>query len=280
MDDEWIEYGSLRTTDRALPHPFEMRFVRHEELDALYRLHQAVVASLDHPHLFRPDSRAFMSRHIEARGRTVGVFVDRDLVAYAVISLPNDDPDNLGRDLPLPPEEFAHVADYDGSAVHPAWRGSGLQRRMTEIRHRYALAKDRYHILGTVSPYNAYSLANFLAIGCRVKNVKEKYDGMLRLIIHRDLREDQPATFDPGSLCDVPLDDVGQITRMLREGFQGYRVVSDNERPRLRMGLPIGRSLPVSTPEAAVPLNAGWPFRKEMAPLPYPQGRARGGTAG
>lgn len=278
MDDEWIKYGSLRAKDQSLPRPFEMRFVRHEELDALHRLHQAVVAGLHHPHLFRPDSRAFMSQHIEARGRTVGIFVDRDLIAYAVISFPNDDPDNLGRDLPLPPEEFAHVADYDGSAVRPDFRGNRLQQRMTEMRHRYALANDRYHILGTVSPQNAYSLANFLAIGCRVKGVKEKYGGMLRLIIHRDLREDQPIAFDPDSLCDVALDDIARITIRLRHGFEGFQVIRGQGRPHLRMGHLIGRERPAST--MGFPLNAGWPFRQEACPLPCPEGRANGRSTG
>jgi Uncharacterized conserved protein len=269
MYEDWIEQGFLQVNGTSVPRPFEMRFVRYEELEALFRLHQAVVAVLDHPHLFRPDSRAFMARHLEARGRTVGTFVDGDLIAYAAISFPNDDPDNLGRDLPLPQTEFKHVADYDGSAVHPNYRGNGLQQKMTNMRHRYALAHDRYHILGTVSPLNARSLANFLAIGCRVKNIKEKYGGMLRLIIHRDLRDERPLVFDPTSVRDVPCAAAARITSLLREGFQGFRVVIDEQGAKLRMGHP-DRCLPA--PNAILPEAVGLALGHCASAIAHPEG--------
>lgn len=269
MYDDYIERGFLQGNGLSLPRPFQMRFIRHEELDALFRLHQVVVAGLHHPHLFRPDTRAFMAKHLEARGRTVGTFVDDELVAYAAISFPNDDPDNLGRDLPLPPDEFGHVANYDGSAVHPDFRGNGFQQRMTDMRHRYALAHDRYHILGTVSPLNARSLGNFLAIGCRVKNIKEKYGGMLRLIIHRDLRDERPSTFDPASVRDVPCAAIAWISGLLHEGFEGFQVVVDDRGASLRMGLPVCRP---PAPIALSPVTAGRASGQSASPNSCPGG--------
>lgn len=252
MFDDWVEHGMLRVDGSSSLLPFEMRFVRRNELDALFQMHHVILKYLAHPHQFRPDSREFMAKHIDVRGRTVGVFVDNELVAYAAISFPDGDSDNLGRDLPLPPEEFAHIADYDGSAVHPRFRGNGLQKKMTVMRHRYALAHDRYHILGTVSPLNAFSLSNFLNIGCLVKNIKTKYGGMTRLIIHMDLRDKQPTAFVDDSLCDVELIDVEQITALLRNKFQGFRVVINNDHPRLYMGIPLsgaaGAASPISSP--------------------------------
>ena len=194
--EEWIEHGMARVLGCEDPQPFVMRFVQEDDLDRLYELHLAVVSGLHHPHAFRSDSRSFMEQQIERRGRTVGVFCGDDLVAYAAISFPDGDPDNLGRDLPLPDSELGTVANYDGSAVHRLYRGNQFQRRMTDVRHRYALLHGRHHILGTVSPFNPVSLQNFLALGCRVKAVKTKYGSMLRLIIHRDLREPQPQAHD------------------------------------------------------------------------------------
>lgn len=238
VPEEWVEYGLARVQDCEEPQPFVMRFVERGDLDSLFKLHLSVIAGLHHPHAFRPDSRCFMEQQINRRGRTVGVFCGDDLVAYAAISFPDADPDNLGRDLPLPEDELGAVANYDGSAVNRLYRGNQFQRRMTDVRHRWALLHGRHHILGTVSPFNPVSLQNFLALGCRVKALKTKYGGMLRLIIHRDLREQQPPALDPGSFIDVPLSDAEAHVRLTRAGFHGLRVVAGSGEACLRYGLP------------------------------------------
>ena len=263
---EWIEHGVAHVEGFEVPQPFVMRFVQEDDLDRLYKLHLAVVSALHHPHAFRLDSRAFMEQQIERRGRTVGVFCAGDLVAYAAISFPDGDPDNLGRDLPLPASELGKVANYDGSAVHPLYRGNQFQRRMTDVRHRCALLHGRNHILGTVSPFNPVSLQNFLALGCRVKGLKTKYGGMLRLIIHRDLLEPQPQALDPGSFIDVPLSDADAHVRLTRTGFQGLRVVAGSGEPCLRYGLPYGE------PEEKE--ASAW---NVLAPLPTDIRRVAGG---
>jgi hypothetical protein len=235
--ESWVETGLACVKGEATPRPYVMRFVEANELDAVYELHRLVVSGLAHPHVFRADSRSFMEQQIVKRGRTVGVFCDGAVVAYAAISFPDDDPDNLGRDLPLPDSELAHVADYDGSAVHPVYRGNGFQQMTTEVRHRYALQHRRWHILGTVSPLNPMSLSNFLALGCRVRNIKQKYGGMWRLIIHRDLRESMPPALEPASVLEVPLDDIAMLGLLLQQGYQGVRVLgSDPGTARLQMG--------------------------------------------
>ena len=236
--DDWVEHGYAKVRGLSDRQPFEMRFLREDELDEAFRLHQLVVSGMKHPHMFRADTKSFMAQQIERRGRTVGTFCDGRLAGYAAISFPDGDPDNLGRDLPLPEAEIAHGADYDGSAVHPDFRGNRLQLRMTDIRHRYALAHDRYHILGTVSPLNPVSLSNFLGFGCRVKNFMIKYTDMQRFIIHRDLRDAVAPELDPASLVDVPLSDIQRHRVLLKQGFQGFRVVPGADEAHLRYARP------------------------------------------
>ncbi len=235
---DWVERGEAKVRGLSDPQPYEMRFLREDELDEAYRLHQLVVSGMKHPHMFRADSKTFMAQQIERRGRTVGTFCDGRLAGYAAISFPDGDPDNLGRDLPLPEAEIAHVADYEGSAVHPDFRGNWLQLRMTDMRHRYALAHDRYQILGTVSPLNPVSLSNFLGFGCRVKKFVIKYNDMQRFIIHRDLRDEIAPEFDPATLADIPLGDIERHKALLRQGFHGYRVVPGVDEAHLRYGRP------------------------------------------
>ncbi len=132
-----------------------------------------------------------------------------------------------------------HVGSgFGGSAVHPDFRGNWLQLRMTDMRHRYALAHDRYQILGTVSPLNPVSLSNFLGFGCRVKKFVIKYNDMQRFIIHRDLRDEIAPEFDPATLADIPLGDIERHKALLRQGFHGYRVVPGVDEAHLRYGRP------------------------------------------
>jgi hypothetical protein len=239
--DRWVETGWLvRRDDGERRLPFQMRFLAERELEQVFHLHRHIVDHLPSARLFRADSRDFMAMHIRLRGRTVGVFCEDELVAYAVISFPHEsDGDNLGRDLPLPESELRHVADYDGSAVHPAFRGNALQRKMTDMRHRWALLHERFHILGTVSPENPVSLHNFLTLGSRIKNLKSKYGGLLRYIIHHDLRETEPLPFEPVSVIEVPMADIELQRLLLAKGHWGYRVVFQPRAPRLCYGLPL-----------------------------------------
>jgi hypothetical protein len=115
---------------------------------------------------------------------------------------------------------------------------------MTHLRHRYALEHGRYHILGTVSPFNPVSLDNFLSLGCRVRNLKQKYGGMLRLIIHRDLRELAPPPLDPCSVIDVPLTNIAQHRSLLQRGLEGSRVVWDGGQAALRYGVRLAEAAP------------------------------------
>ena len=213
--------------------PFAARWLDDGDLDALYALHDKVVRNVDHPHMFRADTRAFMAKQLDRRGRTVGAFVGEAIVAYAAISFPDADPDNLGRDLPLTAQQLDRVADYDGSAVDPTYRGNGLQRLLSEIRNAYALSCGRHHILGTVSPLNPVSLANFLKLGFRVRGLKPKYGGALRYLIHRDLAAEPPALAPTGEAIAAPMADIALQETLLGEGLVGIEVLPGAGGPRL-----------------------------------------------
>jgi GNAT superfamily N-acetyltransferase len=228
--------GCLRRAADGAVVPFESRWLDDGDLDELHALHARVVEGVPHPHMFRADSRDFMARQLDRRGRTVGVLADGRLVAYAAISFPDDDPDNLGRDLEVTRDRLHTVADYDGSAVDPAFRGNGLQRTMSEVRNAWALAQGRHHILGTVSPLNPVSLHTFLSLGFLIRGLKPKYGGALRYIIHRDLT--QPAPPAPVAAVEVPMADVDRQLDLLAAGHVGVAVAFDRYAPRLRLGRP------------------------------------------
>ena len=62
---------------------------------------------------------------------------------------------------------------------------------------------------------------------------------MIRLIIHRDLRDQTLSPFEPDSFREVALADVEEVTSLLSEGYQGFRVVVDEQQPMLCMARPM-----------------------------------------
>lgn len=203
----------------------DLRFVRADELDELHALHRHVLDALPHPHILRSDSREFMAMHIDWRGRTIGAYCHGRLIAYAVIAFPGSDADNLGPELGVPPEEHCRVAHYDGSGVHPDYRGSHLHQVMNALRGRYAGFAGYYHLAGTVSPRNPFSLGNHLGAGFMVKGVARKYGGMDRLLIYRDWTRRaviSPAVLDAAER--VPLLDVARHEALAADQYWGVRL--------------------------------------------------------
>jgi len=60
----------------------------------------------------------------------IGVFTDDGLIAYSAMYFPASSDDNSGIDIDLPAEELNRVAHLAKVAVHLAYRGNLLQRKM------------------------------------------------------------------------------------------------------------------------------------------------------
>jgi len=110
------------------------------------------------------------------------------------------------------------VAIYDGSAVHPDHRGKGLQIVLNDYRGKFASAAGYYHFMGTVSPMNPYSLVNHLGAGFFVKALTLKYGGMIRYIIHKELRRKPLRT---SNVIDIAFSDLESQKRALADGLWG-----------------------------------------------------------
>lgn len=242
MAPGWVWHGRLpkaggRDGRRGPALDVTMRFLDEPDLDELYRLHRTVVDALPDPDLFRADSLDFMGSLIRDRGRICGIFHDGRMAAYGAVSFPlPEDDDNLGRDLPLADEEMTQVAQYDGSAVHPEFRGYKLQHLTGAVRNAYALRAGHRHMFGTISPRNPYSLNNFLALGLTVRALKVKhgaYGGALRWLVHRDLCCDGLAV-DPASMTGIPFPDIAAQTALLEQGYWGVGLIPGTP-PRLVM---------------------------------------------
>lgn len=221
--EETVVYSEVSPRDdRSHPRPCLIRFLTENDLETAGRLYDFVLSRLPHPHILRRADDDYLQRHISLRGRCIGAFCGHEMVAFTVLAFPRDDPDNLGVDLGFGREERQHSCHFELSGVHPDYRGNHLHQTMNGLRAAFAGAAGYYHLYGTVSPRNPYSLSNHFADGMAIRKLGLKYGGMDRYIIyrrhgHRHMVTSQARACLQQRLC---LDIAGQ-KELLAKGYWG-----------------------------------------------------------
>lgn len=108
------------------------------------------------------------------------------LAAVFTILYPGLDPCNYGYDLDLREAELLQVVHMDTAAVHPDYRGRGLQGQLLQMAERELSGNGKRILLSTVHPENRFSLNNMLKQGYRVQRNVEKY-GSERYVLRKDI---------------------------------------------------------------------------------------------
>ena len=116
----------------------------------------------------------------------VGIWLAEDggrIAAAFCIVYPGMEEFNIGYDLGFSEEELKRVVHMDTAAVHPDYRGRGLQNRM--MAHAEQELGGRI-LLCTIHPDNCYSLNNVLKLGYTIEKKTQRYDSV-RYILRKDL---------------------------------------------------------------------------------------------
>jgi len=93
---------------------------------------------------------------------------------------------NYGYDLGFTEEQLLRVVHMDTAAVHPDYRGLGLQKTLMQKAENYAAGIGRRILLTTVHPENRFSLSNILQQGYAIEARLPMY-GSERYILRKDL---------------------------------------------------------------------------------------------
>lgn len=175
----------LLYTDDGQPEPFRGRRLGSGDIDAVIALHRRAIRALP-TDLVATETRDFFMDHVECKGRLLGLFTRRGLVAYAVLGLPGPADANFGADHGLPADRMPQVAHLDGAGVDPPYRGNHLHRLLVDWRLDEARAAGRPVVLSTCAPGNSHSLDNLLACGLQIRGLTVKFGGW-RYLLRRDL---------------------------------------------------------------------------------------------
>lgn len=116
----------------------------------------------------------------------VGAWLAEDgdrIAAVFCIVYPGMEDFNIGYDLGFTDEELKRVVHMDTAAVHPDYRGRGLQNRMMLHAEQELVGRI---LLCTIHPDNCYSLNNALKLGYTIEKKTERYDSV-RYVLRKDL---------------------------------------------------------------------------------------------
>ena len=221
----------------------EMRFLAESSLSDLAALQSLVVSTLHEIEIFMPHDEEYLSRIFQTENSVLGVLAGEKLVAYSIIRYPGMGKDNLGLDLDLAEEDLKTLAHLQAIAVHPHFRGYGLQQELAAA-HLQVLERSGYeHICCTVSPKNPVSLNNLLSCGFRVRALNPKFAGWWRYILYKNKNwpmtcAGMAATGDETALNCLNIECQRDL---IQRGFEGYRVEGNGEKSEIfyrKRGIP------------------------------------------
>lgn len=157
------------------------------DTEAFICLLEEVRAGMPHPEWFYLDPPEFVREKMSDGTMQLWVAMDGDRLAAAFdILIPGLTAENYGYDLGFSRELLLRVINMDSAAVHPDYRGLGLQRALMETVERELRGAGERILLGTVHPENRYSLENVLKRGFSIVRRLEKY-GSERYLLRKDI---------------------------------------------------------------------------------------------
>ena len=157
------------------------------DIESYIRFLETVRAAMPNKEWFYLDPPELIREMMEDGTMELWVAMDGIRVAAAFDILhPGLASYNYGYDLELSEEDLQLVVHMDSSAVHPDYRGMGLQRKMVQTAEAELSGTGKRILLCTVHPENSFSLNNMLKQGYRIQKRMEKY-GSERYILRKDI---------------------------------------------------------------------------------------------
>ena len=162
----------------------EIRKIEIGEVDKYLGFLHEVKAMMEQEEWFflDPDEEVYEMMEQDAMGIWLAEDGARIAAVFCVV-YPGMRSFNLGYDLNFGEEDLKRVVHMDTVAVHPDYRGQGLQHQM--MLHAEKELGGRI-LMCTIHPDNCYSLNNVLKQGYTIEKKTEKY-GSIRYILRKDL---------------------------------------------------------------------------------------------
>ena len=148
---------------------------------------ETAVTKPEHKDWYVTDDEAYILDHMGEKGFTLKAVRSEKMLGFLIVHRPGLEPEHLGDCIGLTDLEKHYSAYMDSACVCQEERGKGLMRRLLVEAEEVLTAEGNRHLFATVHPQNRYSLGNFLAMGYRIAAEGEKYGGLPRVIVYKEI---------------------------------------------------------------------------------------------
>ncbi|MER2090258.1 MAG: GNAT family N-acetyltransferase [Sporosarcina sp.] len=199
-------------------HPFYIRKLHAEDINAILHVQNEVIHVLDSPSSLSSLSKKEYEYILSGGGKMVGVFADGWLVAFRALLVPGADEEHLGSDVGLDANELEAVIYQEISNVSPRYRGYRLQKVMAETLMEQLKVDDYKYVCATVAPFNIASLKDKFSQQMEIAALKKKYGGLLRYVFVKHLHIEGKEWMEEQ---DIPMQDTKSQQKLLEDGWRG-----------------------------------------------------------
>lgn len=205
---------------------FTYKLLTLTEIDAIEKLQQVVIDSLEDKAILQPLSHAELTNILADNGVMLGAFSGDELIACRALLKPDSsEEEHLGIDAKA--SDLTRVLYQEVSFVHPAYRGQGLQKKLGARIMDCVNSADFDVVCATVKPFNIASLKDKFSQGMHVVALKLKYGGKLRYIFSKNLHTNINVSDDS---VVVEMGDTEKQQGLLSQGYVGCDLQFVNEK--------------------------------------------------
>jgi len=195
---------------------FEVRRMDETHFDQLQKLNANIMDHLANPDFYYPPYDTDLLKLCLRQRLAVGIFSRQELIAYQLSYFPKFREDNLGRDICLPRNRLKDVATFHGIAVHSEYKKNRFGSVLTECVLNIVSELGYRDVMATCHPDNTHSLRILLKYGFCIRELKYKYGGKLRYVLHKEVNQNKPYPFSE-TITDHK--DILMQENLLRPGY-------------------------------------------------------------
>lgn len=198
-----------------------------DDLSEILALQNEVIQTLTTTSFLQPLSKEEFLHILSDHGIMLGAFYEDQLIAFRALLIPDvHEADHLGEDAQIPQAQWKKVIYSEISNVSPRFRGNGLQKILGKYIFEEIDRTKFQYVCATVAPFNIASLLDKFAHGMKVVALKEKYGGLTRYILLKDLTAIPQKANEKIS---IQMEDTKAQQKLLDEDWQGIAIQKQDD---------------------------------------------------
>ena len=167
---------------------YTLRSATAQDAKKIWQVMDTCKRQLEDQTYFICDNQYYVNDVISTSGfGVVACDTDGNIVGNLLVKYPGMEEENLGYDLAFDSHQLSRVAHMDSCSVLPSARGNHLEARMMQFAEKLIEPTCYSILLATVAPENIPSMKTLTRLGYQVMVTKEKYQGVVRNIMMKQL---------------------------------------------------------------------------------------------